>query len=66
MRQHCKQYITQHVSGQYLRHNQIWRKKFNADDTCVNDKCITENHAMMMYTPLLPSSSDAYNITEAP
>lgn len=52
---HC---ITQHVSGKYLRHNQIWRKKFNADGTCVNDECITENHAIMMYSPLLPSSSD--------
>ncbi len=51
--------ITQHVSGRYLRHNQIWRKRFNADDTCVADECITENHAIMMYSPLLQSGPDA-------
>lgn len=50
--------ITQHSSGKYLRHNQIWRRKFNADGVCINDECVTENHAIMMYSPLLPSGYD--------
>lgn len=49
-------HITQHSSGKYLRHNQIWRKKRNDEGMCVGEECVAENHAIMMYSPLLPSA----------
>ncbi len=52
---HC---ITQHSSGKYLRHNQIWRRKFNAEDVSAFEECVVENHAIMMYSPLLPSATE--------
>jgi vancomycin resistance protein VanW len=45
--------ITQNVAGHYLRHNQIWRKQFAPDGTLLTDEMVTENHALMMYSPLL-------------
>lgn len=50
-------HITQHTSGKYLRHNQIWRRKFNSKDVCVSEECVAQNHAIMMYSPLLPAAS---------
>jgi vancomycin resistance protein VanW len=50
-------HITQHISGRYLRHNEIWRKTYNDEGTCIHEERIAENHALMMYSPLLSSSS---------
>lgn len=52
-----KHSITHHSSGKYLRHNQIWRRKFNTEDVCVTEECVAENHAIMMYSPLLQSGN---------
>lgn len=46
-------YITQHSSGKYLRHNQIWRNKLTYEGVCIAEECVAENHAIMMYSPLL-------------
>lgn len=54
-------HITQHTSGKYLRHNQLWRKVFNDDGTEIQEECVAENHAVMMYSPLLQSSSESRN-----
>ncbi|MBM7691472.1 vancomycin resistance protein VanW [Peribacillus deserti] len=42
--------------GSYIRHNTIYRKKYNQLDQLIDDEYITENHAIMMYEPLLESS----------
>lgn len=44
-------HITQHSSGKYIRHNEIWRRKYVAE--FVGEERIAENHALMMYSPLL-------------
>ncbi|MDP4179966.1 MAG: VanW family protein [Bacillota bacterium] len=39
--------------GGYIRHNAIYRKVFNESGEQISDEFITENNALMMYTPLL-------------
>ena len=46
-------WITHEYWGGYLRHNLIHRKVFCLDGTVVDDEYVTENHAIMMYQPLL-------------
>ncbi|MCA1055982.1 VanW family protein [Rossellomorea aquimaris] len=45
--------ISHEYWGGYLRHNQIFRKVFNKAGVEIDDEFITENHALMMYEPLL-------------
>lgn len=54
-------WITGGYWGGYVRHNTIHRRVFAMDKTRVNDEFITENHAFMMYEPLLaePAKKDA-------
>lgn len=42
--------------GGYTRHNQIRRKTIDLNGREIDDELITENHAIMMYNPLLESS----------
>jgi vancomycin resistance protein VanW len=50
-------HFTQHSTGHYIRHNQIWRRVLNgAGETFAPDEQVTDNHALMMYSPLLPST----------
>lgn len=46
--------ISQEWWGGYLRHNVIRRRVFDLDDQQIGDDFITENHAIMMYEPMLP------------
>lgn len=46
--------ITQEAWGGYARHNDIGRKVFSREGKLIHDEWITENHALMMYSPLLP------------
>ena len=51
-------WITSEVGGVYVRHNTIWRRHFvqeapGAEKKLVSDEYLTENHALMMYEPLL-------------
>lgn len=39
--------------GGYTRHNQIWQYRTNKETDICEKKLITENHAIMMYDPLL-------------
>ena len=40
--------------GGYSRHNEIWRKKLDAETGAfIEDEFVTANHAIMMYEPLL-------------
>lgn len=45
--------IRQEYWGGYVRHNRIHRRKFNLDNQLIDDEFVTENHAIMMYEPLL-------------
>lgn len=40
--------------GGYSRHNEIWRRQFNRAGERIADEFIIENHALMMYNPILP------------
>ncbi|MBS4032193.1 MAG: VanW family protein [Clostridiales bacterium] len=40
--------------GGYMRHNILRRKVLDDNNTEVNDEYVVENHAIMMYEPLLP------------
>jgi vancomycin resistance protein VanW len=55
-----KHWITYEYWGAYVRHNQIYRKIFNLDGKCIDDddELITENHALMMYEPLLAEGNE--------
>lgn len=46
--------------GGYTRHNALWREIFGEEGRKIEDQFITENHAVMMYDPLLdrPQSMD--------
>lgn len=51
--------ITPAYWGGYLRHNIIHRKVSNLQGIEVDDQYITENHAIMMYEPLLEASENS-------
>jgi len=43
--------------GGYTRHNLLYRKKYDLDGFVVSDEFVAENHAIMMYSPLLSEHS---------
>ena len=49
--------IAQEWWGGYMRHNIVRRRIFDLDNTPIGDDFITENHAIMMYEPLLAGST---------
>ncbi|WP_163536248.1 VanW family protein [Gracilibacillus sp. YIM 98692] len=51
--------ITHEHWGSYVRHNTIYRKVFNGQKEMIDDEYITENHALMMYNPLLEYEDEA-------
>jgi len=44
--------------GGYMRHNVIRRKVFDLDNNQIGDDFITENHAIMMYEPMLAGGTE--------
>lgn len=48
-------YITHEWWGGYIRHNTIYRKVSSLDGQVLGDVLVSENHAIMMYDPMLPS-----------
>jgi len=52
-------WITQQFWGGYIRHNKIFRRVYNIKDELINDELITENHAIMMYEPMLAESNSS-------
>ncbi|MNZ61934.1 Vancomycin B-type resistance protein VanW [compost metagenome] len=44
--------------GGYMRSNIIYRRSYNQYDELFEDEYITENHALMMYAPLLGQEND--------
>lgn len=45
--------IEQQYWGGYVRRNVLHRRVYNHDRELINDEHVTENHALMMYAPLL-------------
>lgn len=45
--------ITHESWGGYVRHNKIYRRVFDYSGSMVRDEFVAENHAIMMYQPLL-------------
>ncbi|MFZ1700840.1 MAG: VanW family protein [Pyrinomonadaceae bacterium] len=41
--------------GGYTRHNRIWKRTTSLTDGMTDEELVTENHAIMMYNPLLTS-----------
>jgi vancomycin resistance protein VanW len=41
--------------GGYTRHNLLYRKIYDLKRNLVADEYVAENHAIMMYEPLLPA-----------
>ena len=41
--------------GGYTRHNRIWKRRTSLIDGMTSEELVTENHAIMMYNPLLSS-----------
>ena len=39
--------------GGYTRHNRIWKRSTSLIDGMLTEELVTENHAIMMYNPLL-------------
>lgn len=50
----CGQRITHEWWGGYLRHNVLRRRIVGPDGRQIDDELVAENHAVMMYEPLLP------------
>jgi vancomycin resistance protein VanW len=46
-------WITREFWGGYVRHNHIFRRAYNLEHELVDDQFVTENHAIMMYEPML-------------
>lgn len=41
--------------GAFSRHNELYRKKYNLSGKLIEEQYITENHALMMYSPFIES-----------
>lgn len=58
-------YISMEAAGIYVRHNSLYRKTFLVDeqgkDALQRDDLITENHAIMMYNPILTYEKTDYD-----
>lgn len=50
--------ITHEYWGGYVRHNLIRREIFDLDNQLISDEYVCENHALMMYEPLLETNAD--------
>ena len=45
--------IKTQIWGGYTRHNKIWKRRIHKFDHQSEEELVTENHAIMMYNPLL-------------
>ena len=51
--------------GGYSRHNKLYRQVLNRDGTLLYEELMVENHALMMYSPLLETGEETRNTKEA-
>ncbi|MCL2463447.1 MAG: VanW family protein [Micrococcales bacterium] len=50
--------MRQEVWGGYSRHNLLYRRVRTPEGVDLGDEYVTENHALMMYNPILPGRTD--------
>lgn len=50
-RNHC---MRSEYRGGFSRHNELYLRRYSLDGGLLDEKLITENHALMMYSPFLP------------
>lgn len=50
-------YIQGEYWGGFTRHNTLYRRTFDLEGTLLGDDFLIENHAIMMYDPMLPGNS---------
>ena len=48
--------------GGYSRHNQLYRLMLSKEGTFLEEQLVAENHAMMMYQPLLDAQVKENNV----
>ena len=53
-----EQSITSSIWGGYIRNNSIYRRIYNKNIGLIKDEYITENHAYMVYSPILTSGEN--------
>ena len=51
-------FIQSEYWGGHTRHNLLYRRKIDLDGSVVDDEFVIENHAIMMYSPLLSESTE--------
>lgn len=49
--------IQQQWWGGYTRHNKIWKQRFSLTGEYISEDLVAENHAIMMYNPLLEKAN---------
>lgn len=59
-------WISHEYWGGYTRHNTIYRKRYDQNSELIEDEYITENHAIMMYEPLLGNNTNKDALHEKP
>lgn len=47
--------------GGFSRHNELYRRRYSIDGILMDEEYITQNHALMMYSPFLESSDIIMN-----
>lgn len=52
-------WITHEWWGGYMRHNTVHRRVLDLEANLVDDEFVTENHAIMMYEPMLPKREES-------
>ncbi len=53
-----KHWITHEFWGGYIRNNEIYRRIFDEDGNMLMDEYVSENHAVMMYSPLISEACE--------
>ena len=44
--------------GGFSRHNELYRRIYDQDDSFLFEELVTENHALMMYSPFISESTN--------
>lgn len=44
--------------GEYIRHNELYRRVYTLNGTLIDDLFVVSNHALMMYEPLFPPAKN--------
>lgn len=50
-------HVDREYFGGFSRHNELYRQRFDLEDTLIGEEYITENHALMMYNPFLEAGT---------